>query len=378
MRAKPGKHFWQGNEACVEGALAAGCKMFAGYPITPATEISEIMSHRLPKAGGIFVQGEDELASLAMVIGASQTGWKAMTATSGPGISLMQENIGYASISETPCVIVDCQRVGTGTGIATKSMQGDIYQVRYGSHGDYAIIALAPASPQEMFDLTIEAFNLAEEFRCPVFVMADEIISHMRENVEVPEEIRIVDRKKPESKEGFAVSRAESETGVPPMPSMGEGYGVLVSGFVRTETGAPTTDYEETRKFISRLWNKVEAHSDRLARLETESVEDADVIILAFGSVARSGARAALNLRSSGLKVGSVRLVTLWPFPDAKVAEACRSASHVIVPEMNMGKLVREVRRVLPGDQEVHSLPKPGVDLHQPAEIEELVGKVIG
>ncbi len=375
----PGQYFWQGNHACVEGAIAAGCQLFAGYPITPATEISELMSRRLPETGGIFVQGEDELASLAMVIGAVQTGWKAMTATSGPGISLMQENIGYAAISETPCVIVDSQRVGTGTGIATKSMQGDVYQVRYGSHGDYSIIALAPSSPQEMFDHTVEAFNLAEEYRCPVFVMADEIVSHMRENVTVParEQLKLVERRRPTTREGFAVSRADSPTGVPPMPALGEGYGMLVSGFVRTETGAPTTSYSETERFLQRLWRKVEDNVDRIARLEVEATEDAEVVVLAYGSVARSAQRAVRDLRQEGQKVGFVRLITLWPFPDRMIRQACASASHVVVPEMNMGKMVREVERALHGSAQVHLVSKPGVDLHRPAEIRDAVRRLI-
>ncbi len=379
MTRKPGRYFWQGNQACVEGALAAGCRLFAGYPITPATEISELMSQRLPQSGGIFVQGEDELASLAMVIGASQAGWKAMTATSGPGISLMQESIGYACLTETPCVLVDSQRVGTGTGIATKSMQGDVYQVRYGSHGDYAIIALAPSSPQDMFDMTADAFNLAEEYRCPVFVMADEIVSHMRENVIVPDpsDFPIVERRRPASRQGFAVSRADSATGVPPMAALGEGYAMQVSGLVHTETGAPTTDYHQNEKFISRLWNKIEANVDRIARLESVDVDDASVVILSYGSVARSAERAARSLREEGLKVGFVRLITLWPFPDEMIRQACREASHVVVPEMNMGKMVREVDRALRGSARVHSLPKPGVDLHQPQEIVDLVRTVI-
>lgn len=377
---RSGEYFWQGNQACVEGAIAAGCKLFAGYPITPSTEIPELLAKRLPESGGVFVQGEDELASLAMVIGASQTGWKAMTATSGPGISLMQENIGYAAITETPCVIVDSQRVGTGTGIATKSMQGDVYQVRYGSHGDYSIIALAPSSPQEMFDHTVEAFNLAEEYRCPVFVMADEIVSHMRENVTVPpaEDLKIVNRRLPESREGFAVSRADSPTGVPPMPALGDGYGVLVSGFVHTETGGPTTSYAETEKFIKRLWMKIEANVDRIARIETEATDDAEVVILAYGSVARSAQRAARNLRAAGHRVGFVRLITLWPFPDRMIREACNSAAHVVVPEMNMGKMVREVERALAGSAKAHLVSKPGVDLHRPSEIEAVVERLIG
>jgi 2-oxoglutarate ferredoxin oxidoreductase subunit alpha len=376
---EPGKYFWQGNRACVEGALAAGCRLFAGYPITPATEISELMSERLPEVDGVFVQGEDELASLGIVVGASIAGWKAMTATSGPGISLMQENIGYAAMTETPCVLVDAMRVGGATGIATKPMQGDVYQVRYGSHGDYAPIVLAPNSPQEMFDLTIEAFNLAETYRCPVFVLSDEIISHMRENVVVPDpaEIRIVDRRCPESPEELAADDAYfTDAGVPLMPAVGDGYALRISGFVRSETGSPTTDYAKTEQFLSRLWNKVESRVNEISRIETTATEDADTVIVAYGSVARSADRAAKMLRAEGLKVGFVRLVTLWPFADEKLRHACETADKVLVPEMNMGKLVREVERALQGRAEVRSFPKSGVDLHRPTEIAERVRRL--
>jgi 2-oxoglutarate ferredoxin oxidoreductase subunit alpha len=380
LTLKPGKHFWQGNRACVEGALVAGCRLFAGYPITPATEISEIMSERLPEVDGVFVQGEDELASLGIVVGASLGGWKAMTATSGPGISLMQENIGYAAMTETPCVLVDAMRVGGGTGIATKPMQGDVYQVRFGSHGDYSIIALAPSSPQEMFDLTIEAFNLAETYRCPVFVLSDEIVSHMRENVVVPElsEIEIVDRRTPDSLEEFEQDDAYyTETGVPMMPRLGDGYALRLSGFVRSATGSPTTDYGEAKTFLSRLWNKVEANVDEITRMETIGAEEAETVIIAYGSVARSAERAALMLREEGHDVGFLRLITLWPFPDEALRKACSAATNVVVPEMNMGKMAREIERALGGRAQVRKFSKPGVELHKPTELVDRVRQVI-
>jgi len=372
-------YFMQGNDACVEGALAAGCMLFAGYPITPATEIAEAMSRRLPQAGGVYVQGEDELASLGMVLGASAAGWKAMTATSGNGICLMQEEIGYAAMTEIPCVIVDAQRAGPGTGIATKSMQGDVYQVRYGSNGDYSIIALAPSSPQEMFDLTIEAFNYSEKYRSPVFILSDEIISHMRERVIIPapEKIKLIERKKPEvPPEKFVPFRAESPEGVPPMPSFGDGYALPVSSFARTETGRPTTDYKSQSLLVQRLWDKIEKHADTIARVETEGLEGAPVAVISYGSVARAAKEAAKMLRQKGKPVASMRLITLWPFPDERVREIAKGVKTIFVPEMNAGKMVREVERVAGKYAEVISLPKLGVDLHTPAEIQQAIERI--
>jgi len=380
MTPRPGKHFWQGNQASVEGALVVGCRFFAGYPITPATEFSELMARRMPACGGLFVQGEDELASLAMVIGASHAGLKAMTATSGPGISLMAEEIGYAALTETPCVIVDCQRVGTGTGIATKSQQGDVYQVRFNSHGDYSIIALAPNSPQEMFDLTIKAFNLAETYRVPVFVLSDEIISHMRENVTVPplEEVEVAERRRPSvPSHEFIPYAVEDDTSVPPMPALGQGYGIGVSGFVHTETGSPSTAYDVCRDFITRLWNKVEKRAAEIALLESQNLEGAQAAVVSYGSVSRSAMRAVRDLRAEGHRVGGLRLVTLWPFPDEDILRLAESVDVIMVPEMNMGKMVREVQRASQGKARVISFPKPGVDLHTPGEIAGLVREVI-
>lgn len=378
-RVRTGTYFMQGNDACVEGALAAGCMLFAGYPITPATEIAEAMSRRLPQVGGVYVQGEDELASLGMVLGASAAGWKAMTATSGNGICLMQEEIGYAAMTEIPCVIVDAQRAGPGTGIATKSMQGDVYQVRYGSNADYSIIALAPSSPQEMFDLTIEAFNFAEQYRTPVFVLSDEIVSHMRERVTIPtpEKIRLIERKKPDvPPERFVPFRADSPDGVPPMPSFGDGYALPVSSFARTETGRPTTDYKSQALLVQRLWDKIEKHADAIARVETEGAEGAQVALIAYGSVARAAKEAAKTLRQKGKPVAFMRLITLWPFPDERVRQIAKGVQTIFVPEMNAGKMVREVERVAGRYAEVVSLPKLGVDLHTPAEIQQAIERI--
>jgi len=377
-RILSGTHLFQGDEACVEGAIAAGCNLFAGYPITPATEISERLSWRLFDVGGIFVQGADELDSLTIVIGAACAGWKSMTATSGNGICLMQECIGYAAITETPCIIVDVQRAGPGTGAATKTMQGDVYQVRYGSNADYSIITLAPESPQEMFDLTVEAFNLSETYRVPTFILADEIVGHMREKVVIPEKVKIIQRKRAKfPPQEFLPFKVESDTDVPPMPAFGEGYRMPVSGLTHTETGSPSTDYKVQKRMVSRLWNKVEKNVEKITKIESAYLEDAQVIVLAYGSVARSAKSAVLEARRQGLKIGYLRLITIWPFPD-KVIEniAKRKPKAIIFPEMNMGKMVREVKRVAGERTKVISFPKPGVELHKPKEIYNLIRRV--
>jgi len=377
-RVLSGVHLFQGDEACAEGAIAAGCNLFAGYPITPATEISERLSWRLFDVGGIFVQGADELDSLTIVIGAACGGWKAMTATSGNGICLMQECIGYAAITETPCVIVDVQRAGPGTGVATKTMQGDVYQVRYGSNADYSIIALVPDSPQEMFDLTVEAFNLSEIYRVPTFILADEIVGHMREKVVIPDKVRVVERRKPKaSSKDFVPFKVESDTDVPPMPAFGEGYRMPVSGLTHTETGSPSTSYEVQKALVERLCNKVEKKVEDLTRVETEFMEDAEIVVVSYGSTARSARRAVIEARKEGIKAGYLRLITLWPFPDSYLKRiADKIPKGIIVPEMNVGKMVREVERSVGTQVEVLSLPKPGVELHRPSEICDLIRKV--
>ena len=378
-RILSGAHLFQGDEACAEGAIAAGCNLFAGYPITPATEVSERLSWRLFDVGGIFVQGADELDSLTIVIGAACAGYKAMTATSGNGICLMQECIGYAAITETPCVIVDVQRAGPGTGIATKTMQGDVYQVRYGSNADYSIIALAPESPQEMFDLTAEAFNLSEIYRVPTFILADEVVAHMREKVVIPRKVKIIERKGAKvPPQKFIPFRVESDTDVPPMPAFGTGYRMPVSGLTHTEAGSPSTEYEVQNKMVCRLWNKVEKKVEQLTKIESAYLEDAQVVVLAYGSVARSVKSAVLEARKQGLKVGYLRLITIWPFPDKVIKNVVKKEPKAIIfPETNMGKMVREVERAAGGKTEVISFPKPGVELHKPGEIHSFIRRVI-
>jgi 2-oxoglutarate ferredoxin oxidoreductase subunit alpha len=365
-----GSYFTLGDIACAEGAVAAGCRFFAGYPITPATEIAEHISRRLPEVGGIFVQMEDELASMAAIIGASYGGIKSMTATSGPGFSLMQENIGLAAMTESPCVVVDVMRGGPSTGQPTKTGQQDVMQAKWGSHGDYEIIALAPSSVQEMFDLTIEAFNLSETYRCPVFVMTDEIIGHLMERLVIPEpdKIPLITRKHPTSGSQYLPFRAGEDL-VPEMAVFGEGYRFYATGLTHDETGHPQTDSaEEHAKLVRRLCDKIRNNTDKICQVEKVFLDDADVCVVAYGSVARSALSAVAEGRKKGTKIGLLRLITLWPFPDHIVEQVAEQVNHIIVPEMNYGQLVREVERSA-GRRKVTSLPRLGDALHTPEEI---------
>lgn len=358
-KLKTETHFWQGNEACAEGAIVAGCRFFAGYPITPASEIFEHMALRLPQNDGIVVQMEDEMASLGAVIGASWTGAKAMTATSGPGFSLMQELLGYAFMTETPCVVVDAQRAGPSTGQATKCGQGDIMQARWGTHGDYASIVLAPNSVQEMFNLTIQAFNLAETYRTPVVLLADEIVAHMRERIVVPplEEITIAERKKPNSKEKEFFGLKE----IAPMPFVGEGFNVAVTGSTHNEQGYRfTADPLVHRRLVRNLVEKIRSNAEKIADFESYNTEDCEVGIVSFGCTSRAVYEAVELAEEKGVKVGFVRLKTVWPFPEKIVRSMAQTAHLVIVPEMNLGEIVYEVQRVVQGAVEVVPLNKIG------------------
>jgi len=361
----------QGNEACVWGAIHAGCRFFAGYPITPASEIAEIMSHQLSKHKGVFIQMEDEIASISAVIGAAWGGFKACTATSGPGFSLMQEGIGYAAETETPCVIIDVMRGGPSTGQPTKSSQQDVMQAKYGSHGDYEIIALCPSSVQEAFELTVKAFNLAERFRVPVIVLSDEIVGHTREKLRIPSEIEITQRRKPKASPESCKPYAPLESGLlDGMPVFGQGYRVLVDGQLHDESGTRAGhDTQVSGKLMERLCRKITDHADELADVETLFADDADTVVIAYGSVARSSVSAIKAARKDGLKAGLLKLKILWPFPDQIVKAAICGVERVIVPEMNIGKMFREVQRLHDGDQEIISLPKLGGNLHTPAEI---------
>ena len=366
-----GKHFLSGDYACAEGAIAAGCRFFAGYPITPATEIAERMARRLPEVGGVYIQMEDELGSIAAVIGASYAGVKAMTATSGPGFSLMQENIGLAVMTETPLVIVDIMRGGPSTGQPTKPGQQDMMQAKWGSHGDYEVIALAPSSVQEMFDLTIECFNLSERFLVPAFLMADETVAHMWERVIIPEpdQIEIVNRKKPTVSPADYLPFKPDEDLVPPMACFGEGYRVHVTGLTHDERGYPKTDSPEIQEqLIRRLCDKIRKNADKIVKVKEFMLEDAEIAVIAYGTPARAAISAVRKAREEGIKAGLLRLVTVWPFPERQVAELAARVKGIVVPELNYGQIVREVERAAKTTP-VYFMPKFGEALHTPMEI---------
>jgi 2-oxoglutarate ferredoxin oxidoreductase subunit alpha len=373
-RPERNTHFWQGNEACAEAAIVAGCRFFAGYPITPASEIAEHLAKKLPKIGGIAIQMEDELASIGAVVGASWAGAKPMTATSGPGFSLMQETIGYAFMTETPCVIVDVQRLGPSTGQATKCGQGDVMQARWGTHGDYSAIALSPNSAQEMFELTIKAFNLAEKYRTPVILLADEEIAHMREQVTIPSlaDIEIVNRRKPKPGETAFFGLEE----VPPMPAVGEGYNVAVTGSTHNEYGIRfTADPNVHKRLVERLNSKIQNHADELAEAETHNIDDCQIGIISFGCTSRAIYEAVENAEAKGVTVGYARLKTIWPFPEKIVKKLAKTAEKIIVPEMNLKQLYYEVQRVTNGSSEIIALNKiGGGELITP---EELTAKIM-
>lgn len=351
-RVMTGEHFMVGDHACAEGALAAGLDFFAGYPITPSTEICERLAHRLPQVGGIFVQMEDELGSIAAILGASAAGARTLTATSGPGFSLMMENIGLAAMMEIPCVIVDVMRGSPSTGLPTLVGQADVFQARWGSHGDYGIVAFSPSSPQECFDLTIRAFNVADQLRIPVFVLMDEVIGHMTERVVIPpvQQIPRVDRKRPSQEPGdgvFLPFKADADL-IPPMAHAGEGYNVHFTGLTHDERGYPALNAPAHEELVTRLVNKVKVHAPEIILTEEIDVDDADTIVVAFGCTARSARRAVALARQQGIKAGMLRLTSLWPFPEERVRELGQreSVKRFVVPEINLGQMCREVERL--------------------------------
>ena len=370
--------FVQGNEACAKGALKAGCRFFAGYPITPSTEVAETLSRELPKVGGSFVQMEDEIASAGAIIGGSWGGTKSMTATSGPGLSLMQENIGYAFITETPIVIVDVQRGSPSTGQPTMAAQGDMMQARWGSHGDYEPIALSPSSVQEFFDFTIKAFNLAEQFRTPVFVMADEIIGHMREKITIEDDIEIVVRQMPEDKDNYLPFK-NVENGTNPMPSFGQGFNIHVTGLTHDERGYPDTNNPESHDaLVQRLCDKVLNNRDKICSVKSKYCEDADIVIVSYGAPVRSASEAVEKARAEGKKVGYIKLDTPWPFPEKQVKELTKNASDVLVVELNLGQMFYEVDRVLRRDANVYLMGQIGGLMPTPDEILSKINEIGG
>ena len=375
-RMKTEKLFIQGNEACARGAIKAGCRFFAGYPITPSTEVAEDMALFLPKEGGSFIQMEDEISALGAVIGAVWGGLKAMTATSGPGFSLMQEHVGYAAMTETPLVIVNMQRGSPSTGQPTMASQSDMMQARWGSHGDYEVITLSPSSVQECFDFTVEAFNLAEKYRVPVMVMGDEIVGHMREKIAIPEKVGIHPRKKPEEgPENFLPYRADP-TGVSAMPAFGDGYKIHVTGLTHDERGYPDTSNPETHsKLVKRLCDKIITNRNEIGRIKTGFTDDADVVIISYGAPSRSVLTAVKKAREEGIKAGYIKIDTVWPFPEEKILEASKNAQKVIVVELNLGQVFYEVQRVL-RDKDVELLPQIGGGMQLPEEILERIKSV--
>jgi len=361
----------QGNEACTLGALAAGLEFFAGYPITPSTEIAELCAEELPKIGGKFIQMEDEIGSVAAIIGASLTGRKAMTATSGPGFSLMQENLGYASLTEVPIVIINVQRVGPSTGMPTSLAQGDVMQARWGTHGDHPVVVLAPGNVKECYELTIKAFNIAEDYRVPVIVLTDEVIGHMREKVVLgdPKSIKVSNRPVPESPGGYLPYKADPDGGVPPMAPFGAGYRYHVTGLFHDESGFPSNRGDVADVLLRRLQRKVEKAEPSIRDYFVESTEDCDVLVVAFGSSAMSALSAVRQARAAGVKAGLFRPKTIWPFPEETLRALASKAKRVIVPEMNLGQLVLEIERVVAGRASVERVNKVNGELFHPEEI---------
>ena len=342
-----GEHFMTGDVACAEGALAAGCRFFGGYPITPATEVAEHISAHLPEVGGTFIQMEDEIAAMASVIGASCAGVKSMTATSGPGFSLMMENIGLAICTETPCVLVDVQRAGPSTGLPTQGAQSDMMQARWGSHGDYEIIALAPASPQEIFYQTIEAFNLSETYRMPVLIMTDEMIGHLSERVIIPDAkaIHTVSRPGPKGRKDRFKPFQAGPNRVAPMAVAGEGYNIHVTGLTHDEKGYPVMTTEAQEEMMARLVGKVRENLNDIIRTESYRLDDADIVIVSYGVSSRTSLAAVDEAREQGIKAGLLRLITVWPFPEDKIRALSGRVKGFVTVEINLGQIHTEVER---------------------------------
>ena len=363
-----GEHFINGDVACAEGAIAAGCRFFAGYPITPATEIAERMSERLPKVGGVFIQMEDEIASMNAILGASWAGVKSMTATSGPGFSLMMENLGLGIMLETPCVVVNVQRGGPSTGLPTLVGQGDMMQARWGSHGVYEIIALSATSPQELFDVTVVAFNLSEKYRTPVLVMTDESIGHMTERVVIPpvDQIALFPRRKPTLPPGQFKPYMPDADLVPPMPVAGEGYRFHVTGLTHDERGYPSAVAATQVRTVQRLIDKIRLNVDDLAIVEEDGIEDAEVVVISYGISARVALLPVRQARAEGRKVGMLKLVTVWPFPEKRIRELAGHVRAFVVPEINAGQIALEVERCAGGKARTILVPHVGGDIIHP------------
>lgn len=366
-----------GDHAAAEAAILAGCRFFAGYPITPATEIAEHMSTRLPQVDGIYIQMEDELASMSAILGASWSGAKSMTATSGPGFSLMMENLGLGIMLETPCVLVNVQRGGPSTGLPTLVGQQDMMQARWGSHGDYEIIALSPASPQELFDLTIRAFNLSEKYRTPVLVMTDAEVGHMTEKVVIPppEDVEIIDRplvRKGDVRPDHFRIYQDTNNGnhpVSPMAVAGEGYRIHVTGLTHDERGYPAMSASANEWNINRLIDKIYRHRNDIIQVEEQNLEDADIVVVSYGISARTSLWPIELARKEGIRVGLLRLITVWPFPEDRIRNLARQVHAFVVPEINMGQMAREVERCATDRVPVFRVNRPGGDILDPDQV---------
>jgi 2-oxoglutarate ferredoxin oxidoreductase subunit alpha len=376
MKADPrgvltGTHFIDGDHACCEGALAAGARFASGYPITPSTEVVERFAARVPTVGGTFIQMEDELAASITLQGAVWGGAKAFTVTSGPGFSLMMEHIGYAAMTETPCVFVDVQRGGPSTGLPTLPAQADMMQARWGSHGDYEIIALCPNSPQECFDLTIKAFNFAEEFRVPVMFMMDEVVGHMTEKVVIPpaDQIEVEPRRLTTKPVAEYLPYQTNGNQVPEMAHAGDGYNFHVTGLTHDERGYPNMTPQTQDKLIRRLQSKVRDAGDRITLLDEEGIDGADVVVVSYGITSRVAQRAIELARQKGCKVGKLRLITCWPFPEKRIREVAGKIKAFVVPELNLGQMVREVERATDGKARTFCVPHAGGSVHRPEDI---------
>lgn len=382
-----GEHYLLGDHACAEGAILAGCRFFAGYPITPATEIAERMSVRLPQTGGVYVQMEDELASMNAILGASWAGVKSMTATSGPGFSLMMENLGLGIMLETPCVLVNVQRGGPSTGLPTLVGQQDMMQARWGSHGDYEIIALSPTSPQELFDLTIRAFNLSEKYRTPVLLMTDAEVGHMTEKVVIPpvEDIEIANR--PQVRKGdvepdhFRIYRDSSKGGngyVSPMVAAGEGYRIHVTGLTHDQRGYPAMNAEANEWNVKRLTEKIRCNRTDIIQVEEQYLDDAEVVVVSYGISARTSLWPIQQAREEGIRVGYIRLITVWPFPEEQIRDLARKIRCFVVPEINLGQMIREVERCTAGQALVMGVNRPGGDVLEPGVVLDTIRRAAG
>ena len=384
MKADPkgvltGAHYLDGDHAITEGALAAGCRFFAGYPITPSTETAERFAERIPTIGGVFIQMEDELGSIAAVLGAAWAGQKAMTVTSGPGFSLMMENIGLGAMMEVPCVIANVQRGGPSTGLPTLTGQADMMQVRWGSHGDYEIIALSPNSPQECFELTIKAFNLSEQYRVPTFVMTDECVGHMTEKVLIPpaEEIELTPRRWYEGPKDEYLPYLPDDDLVPPMIKAGDGYRIHTTGLTHDERGYPVINAECQEICVSRLLEKIQKHADKIIEIEEEATDNAEVIVMSYGITSRVALKAVEEARKAGIKVGILRLITVWPFPEKRVKALSKKIKAWVVPEINYGQMVLEVERCAAGQAKAIHVPHGGGWVHDPVDILKAIKEAV-